>query len=322
MGKRLIIKGADFSANAIEIDETGLKQAMAACRVAEGKGVVLNVAANSTVQIGYNKQYYGDISRSNLVVDVVNDKDVDYWYFSPSPAGITDVKSLFYGQTALLGIKHVDINGLADIGQMFYGCSGLKEIDLTDGCLESATTLYYICHSCSSLEKAAFRFNVISSYNAEAAFRDTPKLNDLQLDCIDTSGVTNLKDYLWQASGGNVLKTIDLSMFTGVTIWNNNTIYRCTGVETLILPDNVVVNIDCRTCTKLANLEGNFLLAKANNNSFSASPLTLESARKVINGLPQLDEGESYTLTLKASTKSLLTQDDKDAITAKGWVLA
>lgn len=65
---------------------------------------------------------------------------------------------------------------------------------------------------------------------------------------------------------------------------------------------------------KISNIKANIC--------FDWSPLTRESALVVINGLADLTNSDTQTITFSGTTKALLTEEDKTLITSKNWTLA
>ena len=77
-------------------------------------------------------------------------------------------------------------------------------------------------------------------------------------------------------------------------------------------------------CEKLTDLNMNgAILPKINltNWYLSSCPLTVDSLVSVINALPQLDEGTSYTCTIGSTNLNKLSDTQKAIATNKGWVL-
>lgn len=87
--------------------------------------------------------------------------------------------------------------------------------------------------------------------------------------------------------------------------------------------DKVTTNTDCfLRCYLLENVIVNGNLSKINWSFAQSLRLTYESLVSIINSLPQLDEGETHTLTLHSTAKAKLTDEDKQLATSKGWTIA
>lgn len=115
---------------------------------------------------------------------------------------------------------------------------------------------------------------------------------------LDFSRAINLNDTIGQCKN---LKTIDSITFSEELKEANRLFNGCTALENIVVKGVMPISI-----------------------SFSSSPLlTIESMRSIINALKDYSKvGSTYTLTLHATAKAKLTENDIATITQKGWTLA
>ena len=95
-----------------------------------------------------------------------------------------------------------------------------------------------------------------------------------------------------------------------------------------ILDFNLVTTMHMmfQNCTSLRNLiVDNTIIPKINLNTWGLSTctaLTIVSLESVLNALPQLSEGESYTCSLGSTNLAKLTDTQIAIATSKGWILS
>ncbi len=142
------------------------------------------------------------------------------------------------------------------------------------------------------------------------------------MDCgvtLDTSNVTNAMQ-MFNVCKVTVLPILDFRNATNL----NYAFSECSVVtiEKLILSDAGNQNLKLAGFWK--NLENIVIEGVIGSDvSFSASPLTIESALSVINALKDYSETETtHTLTLSDTTKAYLSDSDIAIATQKGWTVA
>jgi hypothetical protein len=195
---------------------------------------------------------------------------------------VSDYRGQFTECTALEEIEFPSIN-LAFISGSFYGCSSLKEIDLspiTSTATSSAGRRFSVVFAgCSSLKK------IILPQHWAGVFSNfyLPFSKCTSLEYIDF---------------GNV----DFSALSSITSTGGNEGFNpCSKLTTIK--------------NGLYNLKGNLRLAK--------SPLTRESVLEIIDNVYDYrgngNSSTTKTITLKATTYETLTAEDIAIATAKGW---
>lgn len=202
--------------------------------------------------------------------------------------------------------------------RMFYYCK-IKDIDLSNfNCLTSSLNFaFYGMTNITELDITGL--NTSMNESVQCMFSESNKLENIYgIQNLDVSNCNNFTAMFYNCSK---LNNIDISRWDTSKATNMNAMFAgCTLLNNLDIPE-IPINCDTTSiasifsgCTSLSNIKSCKTISSSV--SFSDSPLTRESAIKVINALNPEVVG---TLTLKASTKELLTDEDELIATNKGW---
>ena len=140
---------------------------------------------------------------------------------------------MFYGCTSLKSVNLSDIgtSSLLSIGSMFYGCSSLESIDLSSFDTSSVSNMEEMFYGCSSLTSINLSdFYTSSSYVMDGMFYGFDSLQYLDISNFD---MTNCNSYNNMFSNINTIKYINLYNFKNDKILSktfseiNNYIYVC-----------------------------------------------------------------------------------------------
>ena len=102
-----------------------------------------------------------------------------------------------------------------------------------------------------------------------------------------------------------------------------NFAYYCTSLHTLEFVDVRKANVlDFGSCPSLQNVNCVEELPKCAISFSRSNKLTLDSVTNIITHLPDLIAEDSKTLTLHATTKTLLTEALIAEATNKNWIIA
>ena len=252
---------------------------------------------------------------------------------------VTDVYSLFGSCIALIEAKIPSLPSVTSCANMFDGCSSLQSVTLPELPLVTSCDKMFI--SCSSLKSATLP-SLPSVANCQYMFDDCTSLQSIVLP--ELPSVTNCYRMFYYCSS---LQSITLPELPSVTNCYQMFCY-CSSLQSLYLDmpncDNFAYSfygcnelhtieiVDVRKATGLTN-SFNYCSSLENvtcveelpkcNISFSySSKLTLESVTNIITHLPDLSAESSKTLTLHATTKSLLTEALIAEATSKNWIIA
>ena len=136
-----------------------------------------------------------------------------YWFFN------------LEGLITIRGIENLNTSEVTEMNQMFYGCSSLKELNVSNFNTSEVTDMSKMFSGCSSLKELnVSNFNTSEVTDMSAMFGNCSSLKELNVANFNTSEVTNMKEMFTGCSG---LKTIlnpntwrckvSYSMFKGCT---------------------------------------------------------------------------------------------------------
>ena len=159
---------------------------------------------------------------------------------------LNNMKSMFYGCSSLksINITNIDTSLVTDMSQIFFGCSSLESIDLSD-------------------------FNTSSLINMSSMFNGCNSLKFLDISSFNTSLVLDMSKLFYEC---NELTSIDLFNFNTNKLENMNSMfYNCISLEIISLSNFVLDSINdlnnlFEGCTSLKYLDiSSFNLGKINS---------------------------------------------------------
>lgn len=225
-----------------------------------------------------------------------------------------------------------DTSNVTDMGEMFSGCTALKNIDVSrfnTSKVTSMGSMFKDCSSLTSLDVSSFNTSKVNSYYSFSyMFNGCSSLKALDLSNFDFSNT-----YASQYSGMYALlqdcKSLETIKLPATVTFNNSGVsfmfmfYGCSSLRSLDLSgfdtSNVKYMSDMfNSCSKLSNLTlGTDWASNSSISSFDLSycPLTRESAVDVINKLAT----RSNSPVIKFSNAVGLYQSEIDIATNKGW---
>ena len=205
-------------------------------------------------------------------------------------------------------IPHIDIRSQGrDMSNMFYSCSSLTSLNLS-GFDTSAVTdmslMFYDCTSLTSLDLSGFDTSSVTDMGG--MFYQCYKLTSLDLSSFDTSSVTDMSSMF---SNCGALTSLDLSGFDTSSVTDMGSMfYQCIVLTSLILGPNFfktskVTSIDFSSCSNWTN---DTVITSLVTNSYNRASAGLNT----------------LTLKLHKNTKAVLSNEQKAAITSKGYTIA
>ena len=205
-------------------------------------------------------------------------------------------------------IPHIDIRSQGrDMSSMFAYCSGLTSLDLSGFNTSAVTSMASMFDSCSGLTSLNLSgLNTSAVTNMASMFYSCSGLTSLNLSGFDTSAVTNM-DYMFNFC--SKLTSLNLSSFDTSAVTSMGYMFSdCSSLTSLILGPNFfkapnVTSIDFSYCSKWTN---NTVVTSLVTNSYDRATAGLKT----------------MTLKLSTNTKAALTDEQKAAITAKGYTIA
>ena len=170
----------------------------------------------------------------------------------------------------------------------------------------SITDMSYMFASCSGLKSLDLTgLDTSAVTNMYRMFAYCSGLTSLDLSGLDTSAVTNMSYMFYSCSG---LTSLDLSSFDTSEAMIDNMFVGCSAITSLILGPNFFKT------SKTTSL--NFSDCTQWTNDTVVTSLVTNSYDRATAGL------STMTLQLSDNTKAALTDEQKAAITAKGYTIA
>jgi surface protein len=211
----------------------------------------------------------------------------------------------------------VDVSKMTNINAMFYNCSQLQQLDVSNWDVSNVTTMIQTFDSCSQLQQLdVSRWDVRSLTNLQGAFSYCSQLQQLDVSSWDVKNLVNIGN-LFQ--GCFAIKLLDLRNWDMSSLTSLGYVfYQCTSLESLIggktIDDVLTNNISCFNGLKVSNA---YMFYRANN-------IDRASLRALINGLADLTGQPAQTLNLSVQGTTLLsklTEEDIAIATAKNWTI-
>ena len=258
-------------------------------------------------------------------------------------SSVTNMSRMF---NYCINLPSIDLSGLntskvMDMSYIFSECKKLESIDLS-GFSTSAVTnmsgMFNFCRKLTSLNLSNFDTSKVT--NMSSMFYNCEKLESVDLSKFNTSAVTNMEEMFggYRYDGTEYISgftSLDLSSFNTSNVTSMNFMFNyckkltfldlssfdtssvtamnymfdnCPNLTFLILGPNFfktpnVTSVDFSSCTKWTN---DTVVTSLVTNSYDRATAGLKT----------------MTLQLSANTKAALTDEQKAAITAKGYTIA
>ena len=205
-------------------------------------------------------------------------------------------------------IPHIDIRSQGrDMSSMFAYCSGLTSLNLSGFDTSAVTSMDYMFAYCSGLTSLNLSgLNTSAVTNMASMFESCSGLTSLDLSGLNTSAVTNMEMMFNNCSK---LTSLNLSSFDTSAVTSMGYMFAyCSNLTSLILGPNFLKTskydyVDFSYCTKWTN---DTVVTSLVTNSYDRATAGLKT----------------MTLKLSTNTKAALTDEQKAAITAKGYTIA
>ena len=151
-------------------------------------------------------------------------------------AKVTDMGNMFYGCSALTSLDLTNFN-TANVDFMYYmfeGCSALKSLDLTNFNTAKVTDMSFMFSGCSALTSLDLtKFNTAKVVNMGNMFYGCSALTSLDLTNFNTANV-DFMDSMF--NGCSALKSLDLTNFNTAKVVNMYMMFNgCSALESLDL---------------------------------------------------------------------------------------
>ena len=231
----------------------------------------------------------------------------------PSLPSVTNCSKMFNSCLSLQSVTLPELPSVTSCGSMFRNCPSLQNITLPS--LPSVTYCYGMFSSCSSLQSIVLP-ELPSVTNCGSMFFNCSSLQSITLPSLPA--VTNCGSMFFNCQSLQSL-CLDMPNCENFTY----SFHGCGALNTLEIVDvRKATGLEFYLCSSLENITCVEELPKCAISFSSSSKLTLESVTNIITHLPDLSAESSKTLTLHATTKSLLTESLIAEATNKNWIIA
>ncbi len=204
------------------------------------------------------------------------------------------MNGMFYGCSSLtsLNLSNFNTANVTDMSYMFYSCSVLTSLDLSNFNTANVTNMSYMFYNCSKLTSLDLsNFNTANVTNMSYMFSYCSSLTSLTFGKnFNTANVTNMSAMFSQCS---VLTSLDLSNFNTEKVTSMSYMfYSCSGLTSLDVSNFDTANVTDMTrmfsgCRVLTSLDlSNFYTAKVTNMNYMFSQCS---------SLTSLTFGENFT---------------------------
>ena len=149
----------------------------------------------------------------------------------------TSLKDFFISCNALetiSGLEYLNTANVENMSYMFYDCSALKSLDLTNFNTANVTYMYGMFDGCSALESLNLtNFNTANVENMSSMFYDCSALKSLDLTNFNTAKVEYMNNMF---DGCSALESLNLTNFNTANVENMNYMFDgCSALESLNL---------------------------------------------------------------------------------------
>ena len=192
-------------------------------------------------------------------------------------ANVEFMDYMFYGCSALKSLDLTNFNTakVTNMGNMFNGCSALTSLDLTNFNTANVTNMGNMFEGCSALKSLDLtNFNTANVTNMSNMFKGCSALTSLGLTNFNTAKVTNMGNMF---NGCSALKSLDLTNFNTAKVTEMGNMFNgCSALTSLDLTNFNTAKVEFMDymfhgCSALTSLDlTNFNTAKVTymNNMF------------------------------------------------------
>ena len=283
-------------------------------------------------QIGYdaefsaelNAKFNADIAYSKTLYDAWNPSNTDAYalyrddkniVYAPNidTSNVTSMREMFQRCYRLQKVPVFNTSNVTRMDYMFYYCSSLQTVPLFN--TSNVTSMDYMFYYCTSLQTVPL-FNTSNVTRMDYMFQNCASLTTVPE--LDTSNVTNFNSMLQGCSSLTTIECISFKSFADSTM-KNNYIAGITGNNSI--RKAVFKDIGYQSTAVQFNTSKIEFWGFNEDDIQDARQSLIDSL--ITYSFDRLTAGyPTCTITLSTNTKSLLTDDEKSQITAKGFTIA
>ena len=158
---------------------------------------------------------------------------------------VTNMRRMFYGCSGLtsLDVSNFNTSNVTNMSRMFYNCIGLTSLELSHFNTSSVTDMDGMFWGCSGLTSLDLsHFNTSSVTDMDGMFWGCSGLTSLDLSNFNTSSVTDMGEMFWSCNG---LTSLDVSNFNTSSVIDMGGMFGgCSGLTSLVVSN---FNTSCVT---------------------------------------------------------------------------
>ena len=139
------------------------------------------------------------------------------------------------------GLKYLNTANVTDMSLMFYGCSALTSLDLTNFNTANVTDMNYMFYRCSTLTSLDLKnFNTAKVTNMYHMFNGCSALESLNLTNFNTANVTDMNHMFYDCSA---LESLVITNFNTENVMNMSFMFGgCSALTTIYASDKFVTD--------------------------------------------------------------------------------
>ena len=151
-------------------------------------------------------------------------------------SNVTNMIRMFYNCSSLtsLDVSNFDTSNLTDLRSMFYGCSSLTSLDLSNFDTSKVTDMRWMFFGCKSLTNLdVSSFDTINVKFMSSMFNGCSSLKILDVSNFDTNNVTNMDGMFY---GCRNLISLDISSFNTINVTRNDNMFA-------LMPNMAIIKV-------------------------------------------------------------------------------
>ena len=227
----------------------------------------------------------------------------------------TTTEGWFYHLSELAtieGLENINTSAVTNMGYMFWGCSGLKELNLSNFNTAKVTNMGWMFAYCSGLTSLnVSNFNTSAVTDMSVMFLYCSGLTSLNVSNFNTSAVTNMNGMFYGCSD---LKELNLSNFNTSAVTNmGQMFYDCYGLKEL--------NVSNFNTARVTNMDVMFKNCSGLKTIINTQTWRCEKSQDMFNGCTQLKGAVKYDaskldVTMANPTTGYFTNPNKKHLEA------
>ena len=223
---------------------------------------------------------------------------------------VTDMSYMFFACSKLtsLDVTNFNTENVKNMVRMFYNCSALTSLDVTNFNTMNVTNMRFMFYGCSSLTSLdVTKFNTEKVTNMNRMFYNCSKLTSLDVTNFNTENVTNMSYMFSSCSALTTIYASDEFVTTNVET-GSNMFFNCIKLKGFIdnknnsdKTDHTFANYKTGYFTKLVGKNGDEKIG-ATGETLATDNLVLDDDKDFVAYEPFAAKAASYSRSVKEGT--------------------